>query len=147
MKKNETTKNTISEKTKDKVVRSSNNSLGQQCFGCQGYGHLRLECPTYLRSKGKAMVITLTDDEISDHESESHQEGNFMAFITTTTVSESEIADENPSDGELSKNASLQKAYNKLCNIAAKDTMNVDLGLKKIHTHEREKKIFFGQIV
>ena len=70
-----------------------------------------------------------------------------MAFTATAIVGKSEIIKENPSDGELSKNASLQKAYNKLCNIAAKDTMNVDLGLKKIHTHEREKKIFFGQIV
>ena len=34
MKKNDTTKNNISEKSKDKVVQSSNNSLGQQCFGC-----------------------------------------------------------------------------------------------------------------
>ena len=69
VKKNETTKNKNSEKSKDKVVQSSNNSLGQQYFGCQGYGHLRSECPTYLRSKGKAMVVTLSDDEISDHES------------------------------------------------------------------------------
>ena len=34
VKKNKTTKNNNSEKSKDKVVQSSNNSLGQQCFGC-----------------------------------------------------------------------------------------------------------------
>ena len=63
-----------------------------------------------------------------------------MAFITTTVVTENEIVDENPSDGELSKNANLQEAYNKLCKIAAKDAMSVDLGLKKINTLEQEKK-------
>ena len=36
VKKNETTKNNNSKKSKDKVVQSSNNSLGQQCFGYQG---------------------------------------------------------------------------------------------------------------
>ena len=50
VKKIETTKNNNSKKSKDKVVQSYNNSLGQQCFGCQGYDHLRSECPTYLRS-------------------------------------------------------------------------------------------------
>ena len=41
------------------------------------------------------MAITLSDDEVSDHGSESDQEGNFMAFIATAVVSEIEIADEN----------------------------------------------------
>ena len=48
-----------------------------------------------------------------------------MAFTATTVVSEIEIGDENPSDGELSKNADLQEAYNKLCKIAAKDAMRL----------------------
>ena len=41
-------------------------------------------------------------------------------------------AEENLSDGELSEDADLQEAYSKLCNVAAKDAMNVELGLKKI---------------
>ena len=36
---------------------------------------------TFLRSKGKAMVVTLSDDEVSDHKSKSDQEGNFMALL------------------------------------------------------------------
>ena len=115
----------ILKKSKDKVVQSSNNSLGQHCFDCQGYGHLRSECLTYLRSKGKAMTVTLSDDKVSDHESESDQEGNFIVFTATVKVSELEIVEENPSDGQLSDNADLQEAYNKLCKIAAKDAMNV----------------------
>ena len=58
-----------------------------------------MECPTFLRSKGKDMAITLSDDEVSDLESKSNQEGNFMAFTTTVIVSEIETADENPSMG------------------------------------------------
>ena len=86
------------------------------------------------------MAVTLSDDEVSDHEPESDQEGNFMTFIATTVVSEIETADENPSDGELFGNADLQETYNKLCKIAAKDAMSVESGLKKINTYEQEKK-------
>ena len=44
------------------------------------------------------------------------------------------------SDGELSEDADLQEAYNKLCKVAAKDAMSVDLGLKKIVSLELDKK-------
>ena len=140
VKKNEPIKNNILEKSKDKVVQFSNNSLGEQCFGCQEYGHVRSECTTYLKSKDKVMAITLSDNEESNHKSKSYQEGNFMVFTTTDVVGESEIVEENQSDGKLSKNADLQEAYNKLCKITAKDAMNVDQGLKNINTLEHEKK-------
>ena len=48
-----------------------------------------------------------------------------MAFIATPIVGESEIVKENPSNGELSENADLQEAYNKLCKIATKDAMRL----------------------
>ena len=56
------------DKPRERVGQSSNNSLGSQCFGSQGYGHMKSECPTYLKSKGKAMAVTLSDGEVSDHE-------------------------------------------------------------------------------
>ena len=36
----------------------------------------------------------------------------------------------NPSDGELSEDVDLQEAYNKLCKVAVKDAMNVELRLR-----------------
>ena len=75
------------------------------------------------------MAITLSDDEVSDHESGSDMDGNFIAFTATVVVDESVVAYENPFDGEFSENADLQEAYNKFCKVAAKDAMNVDLGL------------------
>ena len=37
-------------------------------FGCQGFGHIKQECPTYLKSirKSKALVATLSDIEPED---------------------------------------------------------------------------------
>ena len=63
-----------------------------------------------------------------------------MTFTATAVVGEPKIVKENPFNGELFENADLQETYNKLYQIAAKDAMNVDLGLKKIDTLEHEKK-------
>ena len=137
--KNDPTKVNNNNKPREKVGQYSNNSMGPQCFGCQGYGHMKSECPIYLKSKDKAMAVTFSDDDVSDDESACDEDGNVIAFTTTAVVNESVFAEENPSDGELSEDANLQEAYNKLCKVAAKDVMNVELGLKKIASLELEK--------
>ena len=67
--------------------------MGPQCFGCQGYGHMRSECPTYLKSKGKAIAVTLSDNKVSDDESGWDEDVNFIAFTTTAVVNESMSAE------------------------------------------------------
>ena len=144
--KNDPTKVNNTEKLRKKVGQFSNNSIGPQCFGCQEYGYMKFECPTYLKSKGKAMAVTLSDDEVSDDKFGCDEDGNFIAFTVTAVVNEGVSAEENPSDGELSEDADLQEAYNKLCKIAVKDAMNVELGLKKIASLELEKKNLFVKL-
>ena len=90
---------------------------------------MKSECPTFLRSKGKVIVVTLNDVEVSDYDSGSDEDRNFITFTSTVVVDESVVVDENPSNGELYKNDDLQEAYNKLCKVFAKDAINVDLGL------------------
>ena len=77
------------------------------------------------------MAVILSDDEVSNHESSSDKDGNFVSFIATTVVNEGVVVEENPFDGELSECADLQEAFNKLCKVIAKDAISVDLGLKK----------------
>ena len=115
---NDSTKVNNIEKPKEKVGQTSNNSMGQQCFGCQGYDHVKSEYPTFLRSNGKTIAVTLSDDEVSDNESGSDKDEKVsnMAMLI------------------------LQEAYNKLCKVVAKDAMNVDLGLQKIASPELDKK-------
>ena len=31
-----------------------------KCFGCQGFGHMKQECPTYLKTIGKSMALVAT---------------------------------------------------------------------------------------
>ena len=83
--KNDPTKVNNNDKPREKVGQSFNNS---QCFECQEYGHMKSECPTYLRAKGKAMVVTLSDDEVSDDESGCDEDANFIAFTTNRPQTE-----------------------------------------------------------
>ena len=95
-KKNELTRINNIEKSKEKVSQSSSNSLGQQCFSCQGYGHVKSECSTFLRTKGKVMAVTFSDGKVSDHESRSDEDENFFAFIVIAVVNESDLVEKKP---------------------------------------------------
>ena len=101
---------------------------------------MKSKCQTFLKSKVKVIAVTLGDDEVSNNESDSDEDGNFIAFTATTIVDKSVVVEENPSNGELSKDADLQETYNKLCKVTTKDVMSVDLSLKKIASLKLGKK-------
>ena len=46
---------------KKKDGKESQSPQGIVCFECNGHGHLKNECPNYLRGKGKAYAITFSD--------------------------------------------------------------------------------------
>ena len=56
------------------------------CYECNGHGHLKKECPNYLRGKGKAYATTFSDSDSSnsDFEKSCEGEGNYSAFMTIT---------------------------------------------------------------
>ena len=58
------------------------------CYECNGHGHLKKECPKYLRGKGNLLATTLSDSESSnsDAEGECDSDVNYLAFMAITTV-------------------------------------------------------------
>ena len=58
------------------------------CFECKGHGHVKKECPTYLKEKGKVFATTLSDSDGSNSNSEEScdKEGNYSTFITIALV-------------------------------------------------------------
>ena len=64
------------------------------CFECNKHGHLKKECPNYLRGKGKVYATTLSDTDSSNSDSDSKEscdgEGNFIAFITISLMESSD---------------------------------------------------------
>ena len=58
---------------------------GPKCFRCQRFGHMKHECPTYLKSigKSKALAATLSDTELED---DSNNEDNRILNTFTATI-------------------------------------------------------------
>ena len=48
---------------KKKDGKDSSLTQGIVCYACNGHGHLKKECPSYLRGKGKMPATTLSDLE------------------------------------------------------------------------------------
>ena len=55
---------------KKKDGKESSSTQGIVCYECNGHGHLKKECPNYLRGKGKVFATTLSDSESSNSDAE-----------------------------------------------------------------------------
>ena len=58
------------------------------CYECNGHGHLKKECPNYLRGKGKVFATTLSDSKStnSNTKGECDSEGNYRAFVAIASI-------------------------------------------------------------
>ena len=67
---------------------------GPKCFGCQGFGHTKQECPTYLKTigKSKALAATLSDTELED-DSDNEDDGILNVFTATINPTEGIVED------------------------------------------------------
>ena len=67
---------------------------GPKCFGCQGFGHMKHECPTYFKSirKSKALAATLSDTEPKD-DSDNEDDGILNAFTAIVNPPEGIVED------------------------------------------------------
>ena len=67
---------------------------GPKCFGCQGFRHMKQECPTYLKTtkKSKAIATTLSDTKL-EHDSNNEDDGILNAFTATINPTEGIVED------------------------------------------------------
>ena len=68
---------------KRKDSKDSSPSQGITCYECNGHGHWKKECPTYLKGNGRALATTLSDSDSSKSDSEESCDGkgNYSAFM------------------------------------------------------------------
>ena len=87
-------------KSQDKGKKDARDSgqytvpAGPKCFGCQGFGHMKQKCPTYLKSNGKskAFAATLSDTELED-DSNNEDDGILNGFTTIVNPTDGIIKD------------------------------------------------------
>ena len=90
--------------------------LGPKCFGCQGFGHMKQECPTYLKGigKSKALTATLSDIELED-DFDNKDDGIINSF--TATVNPTEGIVEDVDEEEDLVESKFQKTVCVLCKL------------------------------
>ena len=73
---------------KKKDGKESQPTQGITFFECNGHGHVKKECPNYLRGKDKVFATTLSDSNNSnlDIEGECDSEGNYRAFMAIASI-------------------------------------------------------------
>ena len=120
--------------------------LGSKCFGCQDFGHLKQECPIYLKTirKSKAFAATLSNTELKD-DFDNEDDGISNAF--TTTVNPIEGIVENVDEEEelveskfenMQEQGDIHTAYAKLYKVSEK--MRYRLASKKLSNVELERE-------
>ena len=123
--------------------------LGPKCFGCQGFGHMKQECPTYLKSIGKtkALAATLSDTELED-DFDNKDDGILNAFTTATinpTMGIVEDVDEEEEFVEskfekMDEQDDIHTAYAKLYKVLKKHEKMYRLITKKLSNVELERE-------
>ena len=65
---------------KKKDSKDSSPSQVVTCYEYKGHGHVKKECPTYLKAKGKVFATTLSDSDSfnSDSEESCDREGMYL---------------------------------------------------------------------
>ena len=124
--------------------------LRPKCFGCQGFEHMKQECPTYLKSigKSKALAATLSDTEPKG-DSEIEDDGILNAFIATVYPFEWIVEDvdeeEDLVDSKFEKmddQDDIHTAYEKLYKVFEKCEKLYKLATKKLSDVELDREEF-----
>ena len=115
--------------------------FGPKCFRCQGFGHMKQECPKYLKTirNSKALAATLSNPELEIKSDDSDDERILSAFTTTVDPTEgvTETKDEEE-DLVVSKFEKMDEqddihiAYAKLYKVSEKYEKLYRLATKKL---------------
>ena len=125
---------------------------GLKCFGCQGFGHMKQEYPTYLKTirKSKALVATLSDTEPEIESNDSDDEGILSAFTATIDPTEgvTEIVDDEQDLVEskfekMDDQDDIHTAYAKLYKVSKKYEKLYRLATQKLSDVEVDRKELF----
>ena len=127
---------------------------GPKCFGCQGFGHMKQECPTYLKSivKSKALAATLSDTELKD-DSDIEDDGILNAFTATVNPTDGIVEDifeeEELAESKFKKmddKDDIHIAYEKLYKFSEKHEKLYRLTTKKLSDVELNCEELFTKV-
>ncbi|KAL4606534.1 hypothetical protein ACB092_09G109800 [Castanea dentata] len=130
---------------KKKDGKDCQSPQGIVCFECNGHGHIKKECPNYLRGKGKVFSTTLSGSESSnsDTEEECDNDKNYRAFITITFVESKDDLSNLVNEFGVSN---LQEAYDSLLEDCERYVKVANHAVRKMKKIEEKHKCTLVQL-
>ena len=113
---------------------------GPKCFGYQGFGHMKYECPTYLKSigKSKALAASLSNTE-PEEDSDNEDDGILNAFIATINPTDGIVEDVDEEEElveskfeKMDDQDDIHIAYEKLYKVSEKHEKLYRVATKKL---------------
>ena len=121
---------------------------GPKCFGCQGFRHMKQECPTYLKTigKSKALAATLSDTKPED-DSDNENDGILNAFIATVNPTKGIVEEVDEEEDlvefkfeKMNEQDDIHTAYAKLYKVLEKHKKLYRFATKKLNDVELERE-------
>ena len=102
---------------------------GPKCFGCQGFSHMKQECPTYLKTIGKSKVLTATLSDIKlEDDFDNKDDGILNVFTAIVNPTEGIVEDVDDEEDlvdckfkKMDDQDDIHIAYEKLYKVSEKD--------------------------
>ena len=113
---------------------------GPKCFGCQGFGYMKHECLTYLKSIGKSKVLAATmSDTEPEEDSDNEDDGILNAFTATVNLTDGIVEDVDEEEElmefkfeKMDDQDDIHTAYEKLYKVSEKHEKLYRLATKKL---------------
>ena len=117
---------------------------GPKWFGCQGFGHLKHECPTYLKSIGKSKALAATLSDTKPEEDSDNDDDRILNAFTATVNPTDGIVEDVDEEEELVESKfekmddqdDIHTAYEKLYKLSKKHEKLYRLTTKKLNDVE-----------
>ena len=121
---------------------------GPKCFGCQGFGYMKHECPTYLKSIGKSKALAATLSNIEPEEdSDNEDDGILNAFIATVNPTDGIVEDVDEEEElleskfeKIDDQDDIHTVYEKLYKVSKKHEKLYRLATKKLSDVELDRE-------
>ena len=123
-------------------------SVRPKCFGCQDFGHMKHECPTYLKSIGKSKALAATLSDIEPEGDSNNEDDKILNAFTTTVNPTDGIVEDVVEEEELVESKfkkmddqdDIHTAYEKLYKLSEKHEKLYRLTTKKFSDVELDRE-------
>ena len=120
---------------------------GPKCFGCQGFRHMKQECPTYLKTIEKSKALAILSNIEPEDDSDNEDDGILNTFTATVSPIERIVEDVDEEEGlvqskfeKMDEQDDIHTAYTKLYKVSEKHDKLYWLVTNKLSEVELERE-------